>query len=284
MAKTPSADAAGGISRRTILGAGGVLMIAPGLAVGGATKARASVTSGADDLLAVAASQIGYYAVPGTNSKFGEWFGNPTGQWCAMFVSWCAAQAGIDSLIPHLGYTPSGVAWFQQRGAWHAGMSGAQRGDIVYFDFPGGPDRVSHVGIVESVAPSGALVTIEGNTSSLVSGDQRNSGTVARKTRSTSVVGYGRPAYSTSVPTPTPSSPPSDKVPEMRIIRNRDTGEIWIVGPHNMEKIGTMEAYSALSQVWGSYTDMSSADVERVRQTTFVNITAFATSLKGQGL
>lgn len=150
--------------------------------------------STASKLIAKAASQIGYYKKPGTKTVFGEWYGIPTGQWCAMFVSWAAAQVGLEGVIPRHAYTPSGVAWFQARGQWHKGISGIRRGDIVYFDFPGAPNRVSHVGIVESVNSDGSFNTIEGNTSG-PRGDQRNGGAVMRKRRKSYAVGYGRPAY-----------------------------------------------------------------------------------------
>lgn len=93
-----------------------------------------------------------------------------------------------------------------------------------------------------------------------------------------------------STPVLAPSVPDSPPVPErrrdleLRLIRNRDNGDIWLVGAHNMEKVPSMESYYALEQVWGSYTDMSGVDVERVRDATFGNIIALATSLKGQGL
>ena len=32
-------------------------------------------------------------------SKYGQWYGVPYGDWCDMFVSWCAAQARISSKV-----------------------------------------------------------------------------------------------------------------------------------------------------------------------------------------
>src|SRR4051812_18016398 len=74
------------------------------------------------------------------------------------------------------------------------------------------------------------------------------------------IVGYGRPGYAAADANPAPPVPAIEKDPDMRIIRNRDNGEIWIVGAHNLEKVVSMESYNALGQVWGSYTDMSAAD------------------------
>ena len=70
-----------------------------------------------------------------------------------------------------------------------------------FFDFPGAPDRVSHVGIAEKHGANGQVQTIEFNTSSVVGGDQRNGRTVARKLRSgASIVGWGLPNYAPEPP------------------------------------------------------------------------------------
>jgi peptidoglycan hydrolase-like protein with peptidoglycan-binding domain len=147
----------------------------------------------ASDVLAVAASQVGYYAPPGSSNKYGLWYGLNFQPWCAEFVSWVAAQAGATDIIPKHAWTPSGAAWFQGRGQWHGGTSGAARGDVVYYNFSGA--GISHVGLVESVNSDGSLNTIEGNTGGTFSASQVNGGLVARKRRLAYIVGFGRPAY-----------------------------------------------------------------------------------------
>lgn len=157
--------------------------------------------STANKVLAEARKHIGYYRKPGTETTFGVWYAlivgqraYRTAQWCAMFISYIASAAGASKLIPLHAYTPSGVNWWKAQKQWHNGLSGVRAGDIVYFQFPG-IGRVSHVGIVESVNKDGSVNTIEGNTSSTAAGDQRNSGTCARKRRKAYIVGYGRPKY-----------------------------------------------------------------------------------------
>lgn len=149
-----------------------------------------------DRFIAIAAGEIGYFRRPGTATKYGEWYGLPTGAWCAMFLSWVAEQAGATSVFPKHAYTPSGANWFKARNQWHTGNAGIRRGDILYFDFPGAPNRISHVAVAESDwNPSGGYVeTIEGNTSG-PGGDQRNGGALLRKRRSAWIVGYGRPNW-----------------------------------------------------------------------------------------
>lgn len=144
----------------------------------------------ANDVLRVARSQLGYTATS-TSGKFCDWYGM-RGYWCAMFVSWVAAQAGATAIIPRHSYTPTGAVWFKNRGRWHSGTRGLTPGDIVYFDF--GLGRISHVGIFEGWN-RGRVVTIDGNTGS--SGG-RSGGRVLRRARAPRyVVGYGRPAYTT---------------------------------------------------------------------------------------
>lgn len=160
--------------------------------------------------IARAASQIGGY-FPG-NSPYGEWYASRHGdvynnaQFCAMGLSWVFAQEDALDIFPEHAYTPSGVSWFKSKRRWHNGLSGIRRGDVAYFDFPGAPDRVSHVGIVESVNADGSVNTIEFNTSGAVNGDQRNGRVVARKRRKAYIVGYGRPVYAGAAPAPVESS------------------------------------------------------------------------------
>lgn len=163
------------------------------------------MTATATSVINKAVSQIGYNKPVNSTTKYGLWYGIPTGQWCAMFVSWVANEADALDIIPKHAYTPSGVNWFKARGQWHNGIAGIKRGDIAYFDFPGLPNRVSHIGIVETVHSDGSVTTIEGNTSGTVGGDQRNGGVCARKRRKAYIVGYGRPKYKKAAPKPKPS-------------------------------------------------------------------------------
>lgn len=136
-------------------------------------------------ILQAAKSQVGYKATS-TTGKFCDWYGM-AGYWCAMFVSWCAAQAGVlGTLVPRHAYTPSGANWFAAKGRWRAGTSGVRPGDIVYFSFGG--RRIDHVGIFVGWS-NGHVVTIDGNTGSAYG---RSGGCVAYAKRPKSwVVGYG---------------------------------------------------------------------------------------------
>lgn len=160
---------------------------------GGGPEVAGGGTVTAEDVLTVARSQIGFAEQPpGSNrSPYGAWYPMDGQPWCAMFVSWCADRAGAAALIPKHAYTPSGAAWFRERGQWG---SQPRIGAIVYFQWPS-MNRIAHVGIVESVRGDGAVVVIEGNTDSA---GGRTGGRVMRQVRRANIAGFGYPAYGAS--------------------------------------------------------------------------------------
>ena len=133
-------------------------------------------------------------------TKYGEWIGyNGDGAyWCHMFVSWCAAQAGIGTdVIPKTALCATGRDFFKNQGRFHM-RSGytPQRGDIVYFTTSGYPNGSGHVGIVTGCDGSN-VTTIEGNTSG-GSSVVDNGGGVCAKSYSINnekIYGYGNPNY-----------------------------------------------------------------------------------------
>lgn len=148
----------------------------------------------AEQVLAVARAELGVVEGPGSNNvKYNTWFyGGPVKgdnyAWCAVFVSWVAANSGAVDLFPRSGYCPSVVAAWKAKGQWGTTPRvGAQ----VVFEWPS-MGRPCHTGIVESVRPDGSVVTIEGNTD--VAGG-RTGGRVMRQVRRANIVGYGYPAY-----------------------------------------------------------------------------------------
>ena len=142
------------------------------------------------NIVNVAMSQIGYCegdsteeisgCTPGTNNytEYGLWYNNlqekPGGfekaAWCAMFVSWCAQQAGISSEVMYYhAYTVFGLSWFQEQNLAYTrqqvedGFYLPQPGDIVYFKSARNNSIVNHVGIVVRYE-NGVLYAVEGNT------------------------------------------------------------------------------------------------------------------------
>ena len=102
---------------------------------------------------------------PGTNKqKYGRWFGWSGVPWCAEFVSWCYAMAGVP--LGNVGY-PKGYAGCAY-GLSHYRKTGEittnpQPGDIVFFDW-NGDGRPDHTGIFKRHIDSLTFETVEGNT------------------------------------------------------------------------------------------------------------------------
>lgn len=152
----------------------------------------------AQDLIDVANSQVGYEE-SNDWTKYGQWYqdkmnanGFAYGEWCAMFVSWCANQAGIpEDVIPCHAYCPSGTSWFGNQGEYQLRGYVPEAGDIVYYDwnFDGTTD---HVGIVTGYDEStGYISTVEGNT-----GSGTSCVSASRYPYNWSYInGYGVPAY-----------------------------------------------------------------------------------------
>ncbi len=167
------------------------------------------------DIIAIAETQVGYLegslagTTAGSNNytKYGVWYddyyntsGFSRGAWCAMFVSWCAAQAGVpaDVFTYHASCT-TGVSWWKQRNLfqysqYYGGNYTPKAGDVIYFG--DSKTSMSHVGLVR-YAEGGRVYTIEGNTSGQ-NGEVNEGGGCFRKSYSLSysrIVGYATPKY-----------------------------------------------------------------------------------------
>ncbi len=132
----------------------------------------------AEDVLAVAKSQLGYQessrnftledgAVKGY-TRYGDWYGIPYGDWCAMFVSFCLRYAEVPKeTVPYDASCPN---WITTLKKWNLYSSASdtvpEPGDIIFFDWDwdGSSD---HVGLVEEVTED-TIKTIEGNSSDCV--------------------------------------------------------------------------------------------------------------------
>lgn len=144
-----------------------------------------------DDVLAIARTQIGYqesaqnYRVQsdGTTIKgytrYGDWYGCPYGDWCAMFCSFCLHYAGVDQeLVPLAANCEDWIQQLSQANRYHGSSTYTPKpGDLIFIDWDGeglqenlqaAMDHVDHVGFVyEVIAATDELParvkTIEGN-------------------------------------------------------------------------------------------------------------------------
>ncbi len=160
----------------------------------------------ADDVLAVARSQLGYTesrlnftlgsdGVKDGYTRYGDWYGDDYGEWCAMFVSFCLHYADVDEdLFPIESSCSRWVALLDVTEEELAALSEGDEiptdfyrtaaeyspvpGDIIFFDTDGDGTRADHVGIVADVIDVGEagnnfgtamIKTIEGNKTHTVS-------------------------------------------------------------------------------------------------------------------
>lgn len=130
------------------------------------------------DLVAVALSQVGYHEGESKNDYAGaryDGFHNYTeyanayfgmdGQWCAMFVTWCARQANIPKNVINsacgafIDNSDDGKYAFRMTARYKKNYTPVP-GDLVFFTTTGW--GANHVGIVAGVTDSG-IYTVEGN-------------------------------------------------------------------------------------------------------------------------
>lgn len=143
---------------------------------------------GSQMMIAVAGNEIGYREKANSYTKYGAWYGIPNGDWCAMFVSWCAEQCNYIStgICPKLAYVPDMVTWFQSKNQWYDNTITPPIGAYIIFDWEG-DGTADHIGMVEYIQDD-RVHTIEGNSGNMV---KRNSYTIASKL----ILGYGIPMY-----------------------------------------------------------------------------------------
>lgn len=146
---------------------------------------RAFTAEGNQAIVEIALAQVGNVG----GEPYWSWWGlSERAEWCAMFVSWCADQAGlIDAgAIPKFENCVWGANWFKNNAGWADGSAEPSPGDIIFFDWEpdGNPD---HVGIVEK-CEGGLVYTIEGNVNDDCAQGRYYVG-------NTCIFGYGLPAY-----------------------------------------------------------------------------------------
>lgn len=150
----------------------------------------------AEKVVSIAQNELGA-AEPRGDDKYITWYNKKTGAgfdltvpWCAIFVSWCVAQAGLpDTVLAPFASCGAGRRWLIAHGLYKTRRemgTAAQPGDLIFYDWTadGAPN---HVGIVESNR-AGLLTVIEGNRNNKV--DRRSV-----NVQSTLIIGYGRLQY-----------------------------------------------------------------------------------------
>ena len=170
------------------------------------------------DLVNVARSQLGYHegnneshlygGSSGSNNytEYGYWYGTQVQgsssgfykSWCAIFISWCARQAGIPtSIISNASYACAGSdnGDFKNLDYYARGSYTPKVGDLVFFCWEGNSSCWDHVEIVIGVSSS-EVTTLGGNTS--------NNNVKSRKwsLSNSNIRGYGVPKYTSKLDAP----------------------------------------------------------------------------------
>ncbi len=141
---------------------------------------EATLTSAPDteqytsDLIAVAESQLGYtesthnfaLGVDGARcgyTRYGQWYGNPYGEWSAMFVSFCLRYAGIPQEFAPVnsGGETMRVAWDEKGLLRDRSTYSPIPGDLIFFDTDA-DGNAEAVGVITAVSGAG-LTVIQGD-------------------------------------------------------------------------------------------------------------------------
>lgn len=134
------------------------------------------------DVVALAKTQLGYeestknYIVEDGNPKgytrYGDWYGIPYGDWCAMFVSFCLDYAGVEDM-PLDCNCPNWIRTLTEAKRYYSRDDYVPlSGDLIFFDW-NGDGSSDHVGLVAEYIPAtedalATVRTIEGNSGNCV--------------------------------------------------------------------------------------------------------------------
>ena len=160
----------------------------------------------AQDIANVALSQEGYHegnsiadlgggsSGSGNFTEYGYWFGKQF-NWCAVFVSWCARQAGVPESVIKTNSLASGLTCNFGEKKYNFGTRAPQVGDILYIDNDSDPEA-DHVALVYKV-DSQYIYSIEGNCSQKVYALKYNISDGSQTYKNTTkILFYGVPNYS----------------------------------------------------------------------------------------
>ena len=154
----------------------------------------------ASKVIETALAEVGVKEYPPNSNKVKyntEFYGRAVSgsqyPWCCAFVWWVLNKCGVD--VPKTASCATLGDHYKKYGRFF--KNNPQIGDIVFYKFPTNSRWTNHVGIVTDVKGN-KIEAVEGNTS--INSDD-NGGSVMVRTRSTNIVGYGRPDYGGAFPT-----------------------------------------------------------------------------------
>lgn len=127
------------------------------------------------DIVLVAESQVGYQessenyivAEDGRHmgyTRYGEWYGEPYGDWDAMFAAFCLYYGGVpDSIVPYEADSTQWIALLEKAGLYRvAEAHEPQCGELIFLKQEDGGTAQLRVGVIAEVSGD-RLWTVEGN-------------------------------------------------------------------------------------------------------------------------
>ena len=135
-----------------------------------------------ENVILVARSQLGYKestlnftvdekGVQRGITRYGQWYGNPYGDWSAMFVSFCLSYAGADELPTNAGVEAMRLEW-EAAEMYLSKENGSPRpGDLLFLKKDGESTAAAAVAIITSVE-EGSLTVIRGDAEDAVAEEQ----------------------------------------------------------------------------------------------------------------
>ncbi len=141
----------------------------------------------ANDIMRIAAEQVGYVGGADKRNRYTEEYGVYC-DWCVIFIWWVFKHAGASSLFGNRCALCSKL--YNQHKQQAVRYDELQRGDIVFFDWTGEQTGFNHVGIVDH-RDNSYVYTIEGNTNNSVLRRKRKRQYVSHAYRPTYAAGGG---------------------------------------------------------------------------------------------
>lgn len=157
--------------------------------------------SRADKIIAIAESQLGYteselnFAIDADGNRsgytrYGEWFGNPYGDWSVMFTSFCLRYSGIDELPISSGAEALRLKWEEYEIYQSASRYSPLAGDVVFLDK--NRNGVSDATAIITETSESGIKVIEGDNENAVN-------TAEYEFASAEIIGYGLPSIGNNV-------------------------------------------------------------------------------------
>lgn len=128
--------------------------------------------SAAQNIVNIAQTQIGYRESEknfevGTDgirrgyTRYGEWYGNPYGDWSSMFAAFCLEYAGLNRLPVNSGVEAMRLEWEKAGLYFDFDISSVKKGDIIFID-DNLNGKASHCAVIKKIS-DGKISAIQGD-------------------------------------------------------------------------------------------------------------------------